>query len=134
MSHENVEVVRRALSAFADTGPDSLAEFYDANIDHRAAEGAPDDVGEIRGLAAFRRHVEEWIDMFDDFTNVVQELRDLGDDRVLAVQRIAGRAKISGVQTELSYAVVYSIRDGKIVRGREYMTLEQALEAVGPSE
>jgi ketosteroid isomerase-like protein len=47
------------------------------------------------------------------------------------VTRISGRAKLSGVETDLTYAAVYTIRDGKIARGREYWTKEQALEAAG---
>ena len=39
--------------------------------------------------------------------------------------------RLSGVETDLTYAVVNTIRDGKIVRGREYWTKEQALEAAG---
>ena len=35
------------------------------------------------------------------------------------------------METELRYAVVYTLREGKIVRGREYMDREQALAAVG---
>jgi len=31
----------------------------------------------------------------------------------------------------LTYAVVYTIREGKIARGREYWTREEALEAAG---
>jgi hypothetical protein len=31
-------------------------------------------------------------------------------------------------------AVVFTVRDGKIVRGREYATREQALEAAGLSD
>jgi ketosteroid isomerase-like protein len=69
--------------------------------------------------------------MFDDITNVPVELMDVGDDRVIAVQHLTGRAKLSGVQTEVRYAVVYTLRDGKIVRGREYLDREQALDAVG---
>jgi ketosteroid isomerase-like protein len=38
---------------------------------------------------------------------------------------------MSGVETELRYAVVYTVRNGNIVRGREYMDRDQALEAVG---
>jgi ketosteroid isomerase-like protein len=34
----------------------------------------------------------------------------------------------------LRYAVVYTVREGKIVRVREYMNLEQALEAAGLRE
>jgi ketosteroid isomerase-like protein len=32
------------------------------------------------------------------------------------------------------YSVVYTVRDGKIARGREYATREEALEAAGLSE
>jgi ketosteroid isomerase-like protein len=134
MSQENVEIVRRLLKAFADGGLDALdamAEFWDPHINWRAAEGAIDDVGEMHGSAAVRHYVQDWIDMFEDFAVVPEELRDVGDDRVVAAQHLTGRAKISGADTELRYAVVYTVREGKIVRVREYMNLEQALEAVG---
>ena len=134
MSQENVEVVRRMIQAFADGGLDAMAEFWDPDIDWRAAEGAVDDVGEMHGPVAVRRYIQEWIDTFDDFSVVVEQLRDVGDNRVLGVQRLTGRAKLSGTQTDLRYALVSTIRDGKVVRAREYMSLDQALEAVGLSE
>jgi uncharacterized protein len=131
MSQENVEVVRRMLQAFADGGLDAMPELWDPDINWRAAEGAIDDAGEMHGPVAVRRYIQDWIDTFDDFSVVVEELRDVGDDRVLAIQRLSGRAKLSGTETDLRYAVVYTVRDGKIVQGREYMDKEQALEAVG---
>jgi ketosteroid isomerase-like protein len=134
MSQENVEVVRRMLQAFADGGLDAMAEFWDPDIDWRAAEGAVDDVGEMHGPVAVRRYIQDWIDTFDDFSVVVEQLRDVGDNRVLGVQRLTGRAKLSGTETDLRYALVSTIRDGKVVRAREYMSLDQALEAVGLSE
>jgi ketosteroid isomerase-like protein len=36
----------------------------------------------------------------------------------------------SGVPTELRFASVFTIRAGKVVRGREYMTKDEALAAV----
>jgi len=65
---------------------------------------------------------------------VVEELRDVGDDRVLAIQSLNGRAKLSGTETDLRYAVVNTVRDAKVVRGREYLSVEDALEAVGIRE
>jgi ketosteroid isomerase-like protein len=62
------------------------------------------------------------------------ELIDAGEDQVVAVLRIMGRAKLSGVETDLTYAALYTIRDGKIARGREYWTRDEALEAAGLSE
>jgi ketosteroid isomerase-like protein len=131
MSGENVEIVRASLRAFADGGLDAMTPFWSPDIDWRAIEGAPDDVGEMLGEAALCRYLQEWVDMFDDITNVPMELLDVGDDRVVAVQHVTGRAKLSGIETELRYAIVYTLRDGKIVRGREYSDKEQALEAVG---
>jgi ketosteroid isomerase-like protein len=111
-----------------------MAEFWDPDIDWRAAEGAIDDVGEMHGSVAVRRYIQDWIDTFDGFSVVVEELRDVGDDRVLAIQRLNGRAKLSGTETDLRYAVVNTVRDGKVVRGREYLSVEDALEAVGLRE
>ena len=134
MSQENVEVVRRMLQAFADGGMNAMAEFWDPDIDWRAAEGEVDDVGEMHGRVAVRRHIQDWIDTFDDFSVVVEELRDVGDDRVLTIQRLKGRAKLSGTETDLRYAMVSTVREGKVVRGREYLRVEDALEVVGLRE
>src|SRR5205085_3550657 len=53
----------------------------------------------------------------------------LREGRVLAQQEVTGRAKLSGAETQLRYSVVYTIRDGKAVRGREYATVREALTA-----
>ncbi len=131
MSRENVELVRASLEALADRGLDAMAEFWATDIDWRAIEGAPDDVGVMYGREAVRRYFQEWVDMFDGITNVPEELLDAGDDRVVAVQRAAGRAKASEVDTEIRYAVVYTVREGRIASGREYIDRDRALQAVG---
>jgi ketosteroid isomerase-like protein len=131
MSQKNVEIVRAALHAFGEGGLDAAAEFWHPDIDWRAAEGAIDDAGEIQGTGAMRRYVHDWLDIFDDATIVPEELFDVGDDRVVAMLRVAGRAKLSGIETEFRYAVVYTVLAGKIVRGREYIEKAEALKAVG---
>ena len=127
-------MVRQALQAFADGGVDAMAEFWDPDITWRPAQGAIDDIGEMHGPVAVRRYIQDWIDTFDDSSVVVEELRDVGDDRVLAIQRVKGRAKLSDIEIDIRYAAVTTVRDGKIVRGREYLSVDEALEAVGLSE
>ena len=129
MSEAKLDPIRRAVDAFADGGLDAFAEFWDEDIDWRAIEGAPDDVGVMHGRAALLRYYGEWVEMFDGLALTLLDLRDAGGDRAVAVQRVNGRAKLSGAVTELTLAVVYTVRGGKIVRGREYATLDQALEA-----
>ena len=130
----NVEIARRGFLALERGGVDAAAKFWHPEISWRAIEGAPDDVGGMHGIEAARRYVEDWFDTFDDFTAEPVELIDAGEDQVVAVLQIMGRAKLSGVETDLTYAALYTIRDGKIARGREYWTKEQALEAAGLSE
>jgi ketosteroid isomerase-like protein len=48
---------------------------------------------------------------------------------VLAFGRISGRARGSGVETSQQVVVLYTVRDGLIVRGREYQTRDEALAA-----
>ena len=136
MSQENVNSARDAVAAF-NRGVDLdawLDEYWADDVDYRAVEGALDDHGPIHGKAELRAYVQDWLDMFDDFKMEPAELIDAGEDRVIAVTRISGRAKLSGVETDLTFAVVYTLRDGKVARGREYWTKEQALEAAGISE
>jgi ketosteroid isomerase-like protein len=134
MSQENVEVVRRGFEAFAQGGPDAMSDFWADDIDYRAIEGALDDRGPMHGKEAVRAHFQDWFDTFDDLKAEPLELIDATDEQVVTVLQFGGRAKLSGVETNLTYAVLSTIRDGKIVRGREYWTKEQALEAVGLRE
>jgi ketosteroid isomerase-like protein len=134
MSQENVEVVKVAYEAFVRGGLDRYLEHFTDDVDYRAIEGAIDDSGPIHGKAAVRAWLQDWIDTFDEFWFEPIELIDAGEDTVVAVERYGGRAKLSGVETDQTEAVVLTIRDGKIARGREYATRDQALEAAGLSE
>jgi ketosteroid isomerase-like protein len=135
MSQENVEIVREAAAAFNRGDLDAfLDEYWTDEIDYRAVEGALDDRGPIRGRAELRAYWQDWIDTFDDFKVEPLEVIDAGPDQIVAVLRNTGRAKLSGVEADLTFAVVYTLCDGKVARGREYWTKVQALEAAGLSE
>jgi ketosteroid isomerase-like protein len=133
MSRENVAVVEDAYRAFADQGLDRFLDHWSADLDHRSIEGAPDDRGPIHGRDAMRAYVEDWIETFDLFRIEPVELIDADGDVVVAVLRYGGRARLSGVETDETFGVVFEVRDGRIARGREYATREEALEAAGLS-
>ena len=133
MSRENVEIVRRYLAAYDSGGLDVVAEFWHPDIEWRAVEGYIDDVGVIRGPDGMRQYYEQWEEPFDAIRIEIEELIETGD-QVVAVVRSVGRMKDSDAEIDIRYAVVISVRDGKIARGREYSTRQEALEAVGLSE
>ena len=134
MSEESVAAVQAALNAFARDGLDGFAEFWTDDIDHRAGEDVLDDCGPIHGKVEMRAYLQDWFDTFDDFRAEPVKLFDAGEDRVVAVLRIPGRPRLSGVETDLTYAGLYTLRDGKIIRGRECWTRDESLEAAGLRE
>jgi ketosteroid isomerase-like protein len=134
MSQENVTIVRRNYEAFAEGGVDRWLEYWSDDLDHRPEKGGVDDPGPIHGKNAMRKWIRDWIDTFDEYWFEPVELIDAGDDTVVAVERFGGRAKLSGVETDQTCGVVFTICEGKIARCREYASRAEALEAVGLSE
>jgi ketosteroid isomerase-like protein len=134
MSDESLEIVEDAYRALAEEGLDRFLEHWTEDLDHRSIQGAPDDRGPIHGREEMRAYVQDWVDTFDEFKIEPVELIDAGNELVVAVLRYGGRAKLSGIEADETFGVVFTIRDRKIVRGREYRTRDQALEATGLRE
>lgn len=131
MSQQNIEIVEAAYEALNRGGADGLMAHLAEDVNWRAMEGAPDDHGPIHGKEAMHAHFQDWFDMFDDVRFEPIELIDVGDDQVVSVVHLTGRAKLSGVETEMTYAVVHTIGEGQMAAGREYATRQEALEAAG---
>ena len=132
MSQENIEIVRAWFAAF-EPSLDDVADFWHPDIDWRAIEGAPDDIGVFRGPEAMRRYYEQWYETFDDLRAAPEELIDAGE-QVVAVVHVTAQMKKSDSEIDMRMAIVLTLRDGKIARGREYASKGQALEAAGLSE
>jgi uncharacterized protein len=134
MSEGNVETVRRYLGAYERKDLEKGISLLHPDVTWRAIEGAPDDIGVFQGHEAMRDYYQEWLDIFADArSELVEDLIEVGD-RVVAVVRYIGRIKGSDRQVEMTLAIVFTFRDGKIASGREYATRDEALEAAGLSE
>ena len=75
--------------------------------------------------------------MFHDLFEVLDEIhfayddvRDLGD-RVIAIGHIRTRGKASGAETRSPYVNVAELRDGKGIRLRGYLDVDEALRDAG---
>ena len=131
MSQENVEVVRRLAEAFNARDLDRYySEFFDSDVEWRSAVEDP-DAATHRGRHAYKRYLEQWIGSFDGLHADVEEYISVGDDRVFTWTRWTGRGRTSGADADWHLAIIFTIRDRKVVRGDEYFDRSQALEAVG---
>jgi ketosteroid isomerase-like protein len=137
MSLENVNLVSRMFESLSPLTTEEqldsfLDEFVDPDVDWRAVEGAVDDVGGMRGTEAIRRYLADWLDTFDDLTFTPDEVIQVDADRVLVCLTLRGRARQSGIEAQLSFAVVYTILNVRLVTVREYATKEEAVKASSP--
>jgi ketosteroid isomerase-like protein len=127
MSQENVELVQGALEHFASTGEPpwyALGEEVEVH-DHDIL-----DAGEYSGHEGFGRWLEDWAAAWSEYAMEPEEFLDAGE-RVVAfiLQKATGHG--SGVALERHDAMVFEVRDGKIVRLDYYNNRDQALKAVG---
>jgi ketosteroid isomerase-like protein len=77
------------------------------------------------GIGEMLRDLYEVLDLIHfEYT----EVRDLGD-RVVAIGHIRTRGKASGAETEAPYVNVAEIENGKGIRIRGYLNLDEALDA-----
>jgi ketosteroid isomerase-like protein len=134
MSQENVEVVRRLTEALNARDLDRYyVEFFDPEVEWRTSVEDP-DAAIHRGLQAYKRYVEQWIESFDGLRADVEEYIDVDGDRVLTWSRFTGLGRTSGAPADWYLAIIFTIRDGKVVRGEEYFDRAEALEAAGLAE
>jgi len=95
---------------------------------------APEDGTTYRGRDGVRRRLEEWLESFDSYRYEIQHVVDCGGDDVLVEATEVARGAISGAEVRSTNYELLTIRDGLIVRIREYYDEGHALEAAGLSE
>ncbi len=133
MSEENVEVVRRAAEAFNRGNLDAAVADAAPDIEYVATGALPGLQGVFRGVEEYKRFLHWVPDEFDDPRADPTEIIEAGDQVVVGLT-ISGRGKQSGVETSWNFWQVWTIREGKSVRGQGFASRDEALEAAGLSE
>ena len=139
MSQENVEIVRRVYDAAARRDAATVLALYDPDIESDASQlGIAGIVGgdEVvyRGHDGLRRFFRDWHEAWMNIEYDFEELVDAGDEHVIAVVTRHARGRASGVEVERPFALVWTLRGGKVAHVVWFLSRAEALEAVGPSE
>ena len=131
MSQENVEVVRRFIDHYNETG-DPLRELIDPDVTWVVD---PDAfiAGTYRGPDGFTDMLGRLEEVFGDIRVEVDDLIDAGDV-VVMLGRFRVRGAQSGAAGTQQIGLVLRLREGRLVHYRSYLRREEALEAVGPRD
>jgi SnoaL-like domain len=128
-----VEIVRRWLEAPKGTRQEvrvSAAEFWDVDGEYCPVRKFP-EARPCHGLEEISEFVAEILEAWSDFAFAVQQMVEVDDDRVLActTMRASGRGSEMRVEGDL-YMCVW-LREGRLVRVEDHLTLRGALHALG---
>jgi uncharacterized protein len=133
MSRDNVELVRRGYELYARGELEQIAELFspDANLAGAGGLGIAGTAAGTRfGPDGFLGSAHEATEAFDDYRVEPEEFVDAGDSVVVVVS-ISGRGRESGLELEMHVAHLWTVRDGKVVRGEVHRKKEEALAAAG---
>ncbi len=136
MSQENVENVRRFITAFNRKDFDAAAEGLADDVVWTTFLAATEGTGSLHGPGAVRRSWREQAEAFagQSFQVEALEFVELGPGTLLVPLRVSGRGAASGLEVDATYFAVLTFRRGKIVRVDSYADKDEALEAVGLRE
>jgi ketosteroid isomerase-like protein len=146
MSQENVERLRASLeaarAAYSESDRDGWlyrvvgTELWDPEIEWDcSAHPVPDLAGVFKGEEAVLEWWRQWLAAWEvEATGIEYELVDAGD-RVVALINMRMRGRSTGIEVVSGrFAMLYTFRDGLVVRARFYGRWSEALEAVGQRE
>ena len=130
MSQEKVETVRRGFEQFLATG-EVPWDLFDESVEIHDHD-TPDQT-DYRGHEGYARWLEEWGAAWADWSMQIERHIDAGDSVVtFFLMQTTGLG--SGIEMTREDALVYRLRDGKIVRGDYYNDRSLALKTVGLAE
>jgi ketosteroid isomerase-like protein len=133
MSEENVAIVREGFERFAATGeiaPDLATDDFVWDMSN--FHGWPEQQV-YEGPDGARDFLSVWLEAWEDWELEVEALRDAGD-QVVALVRQRGTSKAAGMPVEMSFAQVFTLRDGKQSRMDMYSDRDEAFAATGLSQ
>lgn len=132
MSQENVEVVKRFVEAWNAGDLDAAVAWIGRDCVATFPPEVPEP-GPFVGRDAIRGWAEQFRGAWDTMAIQIAEIQEQADN-VICFLHISYRGKRSDIEVDSRDAHVFSIRDGVIVRWRNFNDRAEALEAAGLRE
>ena len=129
----NIDIVRRGYEHFVATG-----DVLDSNAapefvwDMSQFGSWPEDQF-YEGVEGARAFLRAWADAWEDWRLEVESLHEAGD-KVVAIVHQSGRSKSTGLPVDMTFAQVWTLRDGLQARMVMYQDVSAAMRAAGIAE
>jgi ketosteroid isomerase-like protein len=130
MPQENLEIVRSAYAALAERGLEAVLELADPAFETTTPAALASEPGTYRGHDGIRRWFASFGDAMEDVRLEAQELTAVGD-KVVVETMLRARGRATGIETKQRAFLVWTLRDGRLMRLDTFAERGQALAAAG---
>jgi|SRR4029453_19137446 ketosteroid isomerase-like protein len=134
MSEENVEIVRNAFAAFDRRDIEGVLRLCDEEIVITQPPELPGVSPEQHGHRGVVEALAIWPEQWDDYRSEILKIAAAPGGKVFVTTRTRGRGKQSGVEVNMEFSFVFTVRDAKISEWRLFVQEGQAREAAGLRE
>ena len=137
-SADMIRQIGDAVIAFMheELSNEALAERFDPQIEMiwQDRQTYPDFPQHLRGLAEVIAFLEQYRERWIDLVGEPLEVIEVPDGRVMALVRMSGRGRQSGVPIAFHFFEMCTIRDGKMRKIEYFRHRADALRAAGLGE
>lgn len=124
----NTEIVHRAAAAFNRGDLEGTLADVAPEFEYVTAGTIPDLSGTYRGTERFEAFVRRFWEGFEKARLDVHDVVEGEDGRVMVAMTMSGRGQQSEAETSWDVFQVWTIKDGKAIRGQGFMNREDALD------
>jgi ketosteroid isomerase-like protein len=132
MSRENVEVVHRVVATWNASDIGRWLELCTPDIEVVFPDDVPEP-GPFHGREELRGWAEGFMAAWDDFHAEIRQTIPAGEEVVVELYQ-RGHGRDTGIELDQTDWHIFTVREGRIARWRDYWTRDEALEAVGLQE
>jgi hypothetical protein len=125
----NADVVDRLIAAFEGGDVEGAIACLDPDIELLPIRAQLEGASYV-GHDGYRRLIADFAVDWDDL-RLVSERRLEQGDRTLILGRLKATGRASGIALDVPLALLYELRDGKVVRMQSFSDQEEALRVTG---
>ena len=129
-SEQEAELVRRFHEAWFTENLEVVLDCIHPEMEFDWSESRAPFKGIYRAHDGMRRYWDDMREAWDWFKPEIDDVIDCGDGRLVTPTTVHGRARASGIELEAHGAVLWVMRDAKILSGKLFQTTDEALDAV----
>jgi ketosteroid isomerase-like protein len=121
----NAEIVRSLYQRWANG--ENPGDLYDAEIEW----AMPHPGGQVKGRDEVVAFLRSFMGAWEEHVLELEEVHELDDGRVLVLFTERARGRMSGVETEVRPAGMFTLRDGRILRFDAQGDRDETLRRLG---